>query len=341
MPLASRSPESFITSLVDKISLLVPPLPSTPSSSSPSASRPRPLDSNVSTDPVSPPSPPNFSTLLSTLPKEDQESVTRLLMTLHFFFPHEFIPALDLLDRGLVTRLVIGSLPSPTNVSEASHRKPHVDYQAPWNEPTGDLDPPLNTYMVSVGPYLHETDLGIHVDFEAGRQIATENEVFYVQSASSQTKTTRQRRHHHTSVSSTNYEVRLGAWNCTCPAFALSTFSRLMDPKADGRADDNREPLKNLLAGDDHHNVDFYDSAMSQTEFEWRFGGTFTRTISDPEHGIDSERKGASVPVPVCKHILAALLGKHIPGLFGSGVQLRTVSAEEGAGWAGGWGDGD
>ncbi|KAF7502834.1 hypothetical protein GJ744_004989 [Endocarpon pusillum] len=313
------SPESFITFLVDKISFLAPPLPSTPSSSS-SASHPHPVASNVATDPVSPPSPQNFSTLLSALPKEDQESVTRLLMILHFFFPHEFIPALDLLDRGLVTRLVIGSLSSPTNVSEASDVKPHVDYQASLNAPPGYLDPPLNTYM-------------------ADRQTATENEVFYVQSASSQTKTTRPRRHHYTSVSSTNYEVRLGAWNCTCPAFALSTFSRLMDAKADGDADDNREPLKNSLAGDDHHNVEL--SAKSQTESEWRFGGTFTRTLPDSEHGIESERRGASVPVPVCKHILAALLGKHIPGLFGSGVQLRTVSAEEGAGWAGGWGDGD
>lgn len=206
-------------------------------------------------------------------------------MTLHFFFPHEFIPALDLLDRGLVTRLMIGSLSSPSNVSD--------------------------------------------------------NEVFYVQSASSQTKTTRQRRHHYTSVSSANYEVRLGAWNCTCPAFALSTFSRLTDLKSNGDADDNREPLQNSLAGADHDNVEFYDSAQPQTDFDWRFGGTFTRTLSDSEYGTDSERRGASVSVPVCKHILAALLGKYTPGLFGSGVQLRTVSGEEGAGWAGGWGDGD
>ena len=257
-------------------------------------------------------------------------------MTLHFFFPHEFIPALDLLDRGLVTRLVIRSLSSPTNVSEALDRKPHVDYQASLNAPMGDLDRPPNTHIASIGPCLHhETGHGTHVEFKAGREIATENEVFYVQSASSQTKATRQRRHHYTSVSATNYEARLAAWNCTCPAFALSAFSRLTDLKSNGDDDDSPEPPMNSLIGNDHHNIEFDDSA------EWRFGGTFTRTLSDSQHGIESHRRAASVSVPVCKHIVAALLGKYIPGLFGSGVQLRTVSAEEGAGWAGGWGDGD
>ncbi|ETN44257.1 uncharacterized protein HMPREF1541_10808 [Cyphellophora europaea CBS 101466] len=39
------------------------------------------------------------------------------LLTLHLLFPHDLLPALDLLDRGLVTRLTC-----PSNVSEGEHK---------------------------------------------------------------------------------------------------------------------------------------------------------------------------------------------------------------------------
>ena len=57
---------------------------------------------------------------------------------------------------------------------------------------------------------------------------------------------------------------------------------------------------------------------------DWAFGGTATR-------------KGMGVPV--CKHILAALLGKAAPGMFGEMVSRREAGKEEVAGWGGGWGD--
>ncbi len=331
LPITSPSPESFITSVIGKISLLAPCLPSIPSSQLLSSNR------------APPPEPENFSTRLSALPKEDQESITRLLTTLHFLFPHDFIPALDLLDRALVTRMIIGPLSSPTSASEAPERKPHVDHQASLsNASMGDLPSAPDIHVAGAEScHRQETDPTTLTNPEMGHESEIGNEVFYVRSASSQTNAARQRRRHYTGVSSTTYEVRLAAWNCTCPAFALSAFNRITDLNSDGD-DHKQEPPTILPAGNNHHN-----SAKSQLKCEWRFGGTLTRTVLNLQSEIDSDRRGTSVPVPVpvpvpvCKHILAALLGKHIPGLFGSGVQLRTVTAEEAAGWAGGWGDGD
>lgn len=65
-------------------------------------------------------------------------------------------------------------------------------------------------------------------------------------------------------------------------------------------------------------------SEMEGDGKEWHFGGTLTR-----------EGAGA----PICKHILAATLGKSLPSLFGNGVEKKEVTAAEAAGWGGGWGD--
>ena len=62
----------------------------------------------------------------------------------------------------------------------------------------------------------------------------------------------------------------------------------------------------------------------------WAFGGTLTR------------QEGA-MGVPVCKHILAAMMEKAAPELFVEGTHLnvsRDVGKEEMAGWGAGWGDG-
>lgn len=47
----------------------------------------------------------------------------------------------------------------------------------------------------------------------------------------------------------------------------------------------------------------------------------------------------SGMPIPTCKHILAAAIGMAAPGLFGHGIQSREVSVEELAGWSAGWGE--
>jgi hypothetical protein len=73
---------------------------------------------------------------------------------------------------------------------------------------------------------------------------------------------------------------------------------------------------------DDEH--DHHNSTIGGEPENWRFGGT-------------AKRDGTGVPV--CKHILAAVLGKALPGLFGNGVKRKEVTAAEAAGWGAGWGD--
>lgn len=57
----------------------------------------------------------------------------------------------------------------------------------------------------------------------------------------------------------------------------------------------------------------------------WRVGGTATLPSSAGR-------------TPVCKHILAAVLARAAPNLFGAGVAESEGSREQLAGWGGGWG---
>ena len=182
---------------------------------------------------------------IPSLPAPDLSSTKSVLIALHFLFPHELLPTLDILDRGLVNRLLI----APDSI-----------------------------------------------------------EVFYVQSASAVTlkSTSRSNKSRYKNAfnpSSVYYEVRLDAWNCSCPAFAFSAFGR------DGDEDEDESP--------DGKNQDDEREGLG-----WAFGGTLTRP---------------GTVTPTCKHILAAVLGKQLPSLFGAGVVVKEVSAVAAAGWAAGW----
>ena len=108
-------PHSFVTSLIHQLSTLsTPPPPPAPSSNHTASFNPN----LPSSSPFSP-RPQPFFTLVSSLPTQKQESITHILTTLHFLFPHEFIPALDLLDRGLVTRMVIRPLSTESGMTVA------------------------------------------------------------------------------------------------------------------------------------------------------------------------------------------------------------------------------
>lgn len=213
---------------------------------------------------------------LSSLRRQDLKSAKSTFTTLHFLFPHDLLLALDLLDRKLVTQLFF--IPSRTAPSTTSVSRP-----------------------------LQSDDLSACTEQSPW-------EIFYVQSASaasipSKKSSSRYRRVYN--PTGTHYEVRLDAWNCTCPAFAFSAF---------GGAS---------VVSHDHASLEG-EAEQTSTGMEggggngWRFGGTATR-----------DRTGA----PICKHILAAMLGKALPSLFGNGVERKEVTATEAAGWSAGWGD--
>lgn len=344
MPPPVSTSDSFITSLIHQLSLLTgspPPCPNdaAPSLPSPSSSQPILIDPKSSTSLASPPERQPFSTIYSAYPKEKQEAIKHVLTTLHFLFPHEFIPALDLLDRGLVTRMIVPLPPTRSNIAAAPDIYLDIEHQQTVHHPRTDPEHTTKTQTArSEGGA--ECDASHRINPDDETRWVPENEVFYVQSASSQTITThstRHRRRHHASKPPATYEVRLAGWNCTCPAFAFSAFSRALTLHSHvAHVDDSYQPTPPPA---DHDSPGHMDPPRASVEVKWRFGGTLTRQAPFDLHPTGDVP--APARVPVCKHILATLLGKQIPGLFGSGLQSRTVSPEEGAGWAAGWGDGD
>lgn len=182
-----------------------------------------------------------------------------VLLTLHCLFPSDLLPALDLLDRRLVTRFVLEPLPFPAGGSDQRRSE---EAPTPREEE-------------------HE-----------GRAA-----VYYVRSSqrSRYSGTTAE-------ATGTNYEVRLQAWNCTCPAFAFAAFG---PQDEDTRADVGKED----------------DSACKDVTTKALFGGL---ALGRRE-------------VPVCKHLLACSLVEMGKGLRDLAIQ-KVVGREEMAGWAAGWG---
>ena len=212
---------------------------------------------------------------LSSLRRQDLKSAKPIFTTLHLLFPHELLPALDLLDRKLITQLFFGPPSAAASTAPATRPGQSDDLSAP----TEQL------------PW----------------------EIFYVQSASAAEVSSKSRSRYRRGYNPTrpHYEVRLDAWNCTCPAFAFSAFGGVSDVSDDQVSP--VDPVEQAVTGTDEGGGE-----------RWRFGGTATRNMT-----------GA----PICKHILAALLGKALPSFFANGVERKEVSATEAAGWGAGWGD--
>lgn len=217
--------------------------------------------------------------LLSNLTGEQLAKAKSLMLTLHCLFPNDLLPALDILDRKLVRRLV-----------------PHKDDAT--TETAGQKNQPSHPKEGSVPsdsmPDSSRTD-GIFLVMSASTVPQP--------GASSTTTTT-------THVHEKGYEVRLDAWNCTCPTFALSAFRDLQ--------------TRTSLPAELPLNADV---AWDQNEpRRYPFGGTLP---------CATDRASP----PVCKHILASVLfARCYPQLGTYEEGLHIVSTKELAGWCAGWG---
>lgn len=204
----------------------------------------------------------NSSTSPTTSNGHPLSSETKpILLTLHCLFTSDLLPALDLLDRRLVTRFVLEPVTSPVGDSDRH-----------------GLEEPLLSQQGK----------------SEGRAV-----VYYVRSS-------QQRSRYGTTAEATgiNYEVRLQAWNCSCPAFAFAAFGP--------QDEDTQENLGNEDEEDDDGEVG---------RMKHRFGGL-----------ASGERE-----LPACKHLLACLLVE-MGGGMGDFANHRVVGREEMAGWAAGWG---
>ncbi|KAL8906648.1 MAG: hypothetical protein Q9207_001902 [Kuettlingeria erythrocarpa] len=209
------------------------------------------------------------------------QSLKSLLLTLHVLFPNELLPALDLLDRKLVTKLILNE-GSAGGVDPAAH--------VPAPRETRET---LKTVSGSVY-YVRSSQQPRFSRFGAGR-------TYDVFAANGQ-----------------HYEVRLRAWNCSCPAYALAGVACLGDGAfGELNVHDGKEDVKKAeeaIAG-------MRGEALEGMDREGRFGGLMRG---------DGE-------VPVCKHLVACLLAESWKG-FKDYVEERVVERQEMSGWAAGWG---
>ena len=228
------------------------------------------------------PSQPNNQNPFSTLSPSKLSRVKPLMLTLHCLFPNELLLALDILDRGLVRRLV--------------------------NE---DEDQDHNDEEVHSFSFPSSASSPIEKSKPA-------EAIFLVISTSNSSTTPREEEK--------GYEVRLQAWNCTCPSFTISAFRDPEEP--DPELDSDNVDVDVGVDIDIHSEPPSSTGSTSNTTEAYRFGGTLTRgfTRSSP---------------PVCKHLLACVLLVRCPRLFGAGAGPHSrlvVSAKELAGWCAGWG---
>lgn len=203
-----------------------------------------------------------------------------LMLTLHCLFPNDFLPALDILDRGLVRRFVQADDDDAVPTEKGHKQSVIAEGQS---QPKG--------YS--------------HIDL-----ISPNEDIFLVTSASAVPPNSAAPSSTFTTYEpEKGYEVRLHAWNCTCPTFALSAF-RDLATRLDSSTEQPSGPQQLHDLG----------------PLVYPFGGTLT---------CSTDRNSP----PICKHILACVLFARCPGLFGAqGNGMCVVSMEELAGWCAGWG---
>ena len=125
-------------------------------------------------------------------------SAKNILLTFHVLYPNEFLSALDLLDRHLLTRVVVRS-ENPDQRRESNTAEPT----------TGSVTGMENNNVASMAvagnqqPHRKKTPL------------------YFVRSAQQPRKFGTGRTY---DPLATHYEVRPTAWNCSCPALVFAAF---------------------------------------------------------------------------------------------------------------------
>jgi hypothetical protein len=141
------------------------------------------------------------------------EAAKKQLLSLQVLFPNEFLPALDLLDRGLVTRLKIHD----DSAEHTASALKDTSEAAARNQDNHQDETMANT-MAALENYTHH-DIASAQDQSAKSPLQPSTSTYYVRSAQSHPS-----RYASSYDTTTSYEVRLLGWNCSCPAFAFTAF---------------------------------------------------------------------------------------------------------------------
>ncbi|KAK5109227.1 hypothetical protein LTR62_007209 [Meristemomyces frigidus] len=183
-----------------------------------------------------------LTSLIANLQRPDREAITDeskpLLLTLHVLFPNELLPALDLLDRGLVTNLY-HKPPIPPHAAPAQAVGDQTAAQTPTAPPFPE---PGGTSLYSIRSSQPPPS-----------------------SSRTPANTSKYRPTTSGYESTTSYEVHLNSWTCSCPAFTFAAFP------ASNPGPSSMETGTGTLAGNHVRLADDDDLQRS-----WLFGGSLT-----------------------------------------------------------------
>ena len=130
--------------------------------------------------------------------KDAPSSAKNILLTFHVLYPNEFLSALDLLDRHLLTRVVVVRRTENADQRRESAAEPT----------TASVTSVENNNVASMAV--------------AGNQKPHRNTpLYFVRSAQQPRKFGAGRTY---DPLATHYEVRPAAWNCSCPALVFAAF---------------------------------------------------------------------------------------------------------------------
>ncbi|KAI0406935.1 hypothetical protein F4802DRAFT_60457 [Xylaria palmicola] len=228
-----------------------------------------------------------------------------ILTTLHVLYPSTLLPALDLLDRRLVTRVIL----KQNTARHPSHVQTVDDL--PISSEKGDL------------PGGGDSDILGEQDDDGPRPL-----YHLVRSAQPQSH----RRHHAPTAGGQVYVVRLESWNCTCAAFAFAAFPPLPSsssassflPSMSETAAHRYQILPAAASMEDAGPGDMDATTRSEDAAQtWEFGG------------LSTDGKDGAGGVPCCKHLLACVLAEKWGAVLGGYVEERLVGREEAAGLIG------
>lgn len=254
--------------------------------------------------------------VLSNTPEETKQQ----LLALQVLFPNELLPALDLIDRSLVTRLIVESSKNTRN-DDAHKNAGHVARTTAAGPSSINTAAPTPVEQSGAENTSSLPPIAHLASPVPDAQPKPEFPIYYVQSAQH-----RSSRAASSYDSTTFYQVRLQAWTCSCPAFAFAAFPAT-HPDAPISTEAPAQNASSMTHSNTSTNPQRTTDPAAETEWGdmsgWIFGGVSL---------------GEATP-PVCKHLLACVLVEHCERLFGAFVQERRVSIHEAAGWAAGWGD--
>ncbi|KAH7626847.1 hypothetical protein B0T09DRAFT_347889 [Sordaria sp. MPI-SDFR-AT-0083] len=269
-----------------------------------------------------------------------------LLITLHVLFPGVVLPGLEVLERGLVERVILrcaatsGKAVALVKREEQKRHEQEEDDVTMQEDGTNELESrdenekpkqnkppgegqleerrrPAQCYLVRSSQFLNNTHP------RRGGKRKKSNMGGLGDADTEKTDGSEADRHQ---IQMQRYLISLEAWNCTCAAFAFAccVSEPELQPEPKARGEPEEDTGKELPEEREEGKQEEGERQRVKDKLGtagWTFGGM---TLFDAgDH--------SSVP-PVCKHLLACLLADKWRGALGRYVTERVASREEMAG---------